>query len=202
LSFSGDTPEQQDAPGKPEAKQDIDTPPYSEREMVNMVRQEMERSIGFENDQTLLDERLRALNYYQGDMKKDIPSLPNRSAAVSTDVADAVETILPDIMEIFTSGGDVATFIPNRPGDEDAARQETEYLNHVIFQDNPGFLNLQGRAVAEDLPVRIRLEERLLRRRFHRQDPAGADRGQPVGPGHQRQAGRDRPGLSQCDADL
>jgi hypothetical protein len=119
-----------------------DRPPYDDKTMLQMVRVEMQRSVGFENDQALRNDRLRALDYYKGDMKADIPSLPNRSRAVSNDVADAVETILPDIMEIFTAGGDVAVFEPTKPGDEDAARQETDYLNHVIFQENPGFLNL------------------------------------------------------------
>jgi hypothetical protein len=119
-----------------------DRPPYDDKTMLQMVRVEMQRSVGFENDQALRADRLRALDYYKGDMKADIPSLPNRSRAVSSDIADAVETILPDIMEIFTAGGDVAVFEPVKPGDEDAARQETDYLNHVIFQENPGFLNL------------------------------------------------------------
>lgn len=119
-----------------------ETPPYSQAEMLSIVREEMRRSVGFENDQTLRNDRLRALDYYKGDVKTDIPSLPNRSKAVSTDVADAVETILPDLMEIFTAGGDVAAFVPVKPGDEEAAKQETDYLSHVIFQDNPGFLTL------------------------------------------------------------
>ena len=121
---------------------DGETPPYDQQTMLNLVRVEMQRSVGFENDQTLRADRLRALDFYKGDMRSDIPSLPNRSRAVSTDVADAVETILPDLMEIFTAGGDVLSFDPIKPGDEDAARQETDYLHHVVFQDNPGFLNL------------------------------------------------------------
>ena len=119
-----------------------DDPPYQEAELLALVRAEMERSVGFENDQILRADRLRALDMYKGDMRGEIASLPNRSRAVSSDVADAVETILPDLMEIFTAGGDVAAFVPLKPGDEAAARQESEYLHHVIFQDNPGFLNL------------------------------------------------------------
>lgn len=119
-----------------------DAPSYQEAELLALVRAEMERSVGFENDQVLRADRLRALDMYKGDMRAEIASLPNRSKAVSTDVADAVETILPDLMEIFTAGGDVAAFVPVKPGDEPAARQESQYLHHVIFQDNPGFLNL------------------------------------------------------------
>jgi len=110
-----------------------DRPPYDDATMLQMVRVEMQRSIGFENDQALRADRLRALDYYKGDMKADIPSLPNRSRAVSSDIADAVETILPDIMEIFTAGGDVAVFEPVKPGDEDAARLKAVSHSHGRF---------------------------------------------------------------------
>jgi len=110
-------------------------------DLLDLCRAEMVRAIGFEQDAELLDDRTRALNYYKGDMTKDVPSLPNRSKAVSSDISDAVETILPDLMEIFTGGDDVVAFIPQKPEDEDAAKQETAYLNHVTFQENPGFLN-------------------------------------------------------------
>ncbi|HJR55350.1 MAG TPA: hypothetical protein VJ798_02130 [Rhizomicrobium sp.] len=113
----------------------------SDQELLNFVRAEMQRAVGFENDQELCSDRETALNYVKGVMP-DVPSLDNRSRAVSTDVADAIESLMPDLMEIFTGGDDVAAFLPVKPEDEAAARQETDYLNHVIFQDNPGFLNL------------------------------------------------------------
>lgn len=109
--------------------------------LLQACYQEMRRAVGFDNDAELRDGRERALNYIKGDMVKDVPSLPNRSKAVSSDINDAVETILPDLMEIFTGGDDVVAFIPQKQEDEDAAKQETAYLNHVTFQDNPGFLN-------------------------------------------------------------
>lgn len=110
-------------------------------DLLAAVLQEMRRAIGFDNDADLRDDRERALNYIKGDMVKDIPSLPNRSKAVSSDISDAVETILPDLMEIFTGGDDVVAFIPIKAEDEEAAKQETAYLNHVVFQNNTGFLN-------------------------------------------------------------
>lgn len=99
------------------------------------------QSIGFEENASLYTERERALNYLKGEMN-DLPVMDNRSKAVSTDVNDAVETALPDLVEIFTGGDDVAAFLPIKQGDEDAAQQETDYINHVFFQDNPGFLNI------------------------------------------------------------
>jgi hypothetical protein len=105
---------------------------------LDVVQAERARSVGFDLDAQLSAERARALHYYRGEMP-DVPSLGNRSRAVSTDIADAIETLLPDLIEIFTSQDDVLAFLPTGPEDEAGARQETDYLRKVVFQDNPGF---------------------------------------------------------------
>lgn len=111
-------------------------------ELLNWCRDEMVRAIGFDQDAELKGDRERALNYYKGDVSADIPTLPNRSKAVSSDVSDAVETLLPDLIEIFIGGDDVVAFIPQGAKDVEAAKQETAYLHHIAFQENSGFLNL------------------------------------------------------------
>jgi hypothetical protein len=90
----------------------------------------------------LSDERATALNYYMGDMSKDMPAPEGRSQAVSTDVADTVEGLMPQLMEIFAGGDEVVRFDPVGPKDVAAAEQETDYVNHVFMQRNPGFLVL------------------------------------------------------------
>jgi hypothetical protein len=115
------------------------SPSLSDDELLQLVARERASAIGFEGDRELLAEREQALNYYKGHMP-DVPALANRSKAVSTDVADAVETVLPDLIEIFTGGDDVAAFVPLNQADEPAARQETDYVNHVVFHKNDGFL--------------------------------------------------------------
>src|SRR5437588_761943 len=90
----------------------------------------------------LSDERATALNYYAGDMSKDMPAPEGRSQAVSTDVSDTVEGLMPQLMEIFAGGDDVVRFDPVGPQDVMAAEQETDYVNHVFMQKNPGFLVL------------------------------------------------------------
>jgi hypothetical protein len=112
-----------------------------DEELLSLVADERKQSIGFNHDEELSSERQRALQYAKGEMK-DMPTLFNRSKAVSTDIADAVETVLPDLMEIFTGGDDVAVFQPQGQDDEDKAKQETDYVNHVVFQENEGFLAL------------------------------------------------------------
>lgn len=109
-----------------------------EQDLLAILKEERVRAIGFDNDGELKTEREKALKYLKGEMD-DMPSLANRSSATTTDAADAVRTLLPEILDIFTGGDDVATFIPTGPDDEEGAKQETDYLKNVIFQQNDGF---------------------------------------------------------------
>ena len=87
----------------------------------------------------LSGERAKAMNYYLGNMEEDMPAPEGRSKTVSTDVADAVEGALPILMDIFCGSDEVVRFEPVGPEDEEAAQQETDYVNHVFMQQNEGF---------------------------------------------------------------
>ncbi len=88
----------------------------------------------------LSSERADANRYYLGDMSKDMPTQPGRSSAVSTDVADTIEGLMPSLMDIFAGSDEVVRFEAVGPEDEEAAQQETDYVNHVFMQQNPGFM--------------------------------------------------------------
>lgn len=45
-------------------------------------------------------------------------------------------------MDIFAGSDEVVRFEPVGPNDEAAASQETDYVNHVFMQQNPGFMVL------------------------------------------------------------
>ena len=111
------------------------------KDLLSLVSSERKAAIGFDNDETLLDAREKSLEYMKGEMR-DVPALPMRSKAVSTDVNDAIETLLPDLIEIFTGSDDVVAFTPVGEEDEEAAKQETDYINHVVFHENDGFMLL------------------------------------------------------------
>jgi hypothetical protein len=87
-------------------------------------------------------DRSDAMDYYLGDMAKDLPVEDGRSQAVSTDVADTIEGLMPSLMDIFASSDEVVRFEPVGKEDIRAAEQETDYVNHVFMQSNPGFLIL------------------------------------------------------------
>ncbi len=88
----------------------------------------------------LSEERADAMDYFLGDMSKDMPSADGRSAAVSSDVADTIEGLMPSLMDIFCGSDEVVKFEPVGPEDVQAAEQETDYTNHVFLQENPGFM--------------------------------------------------------------
>lgn len=111
-------------------------------ELKAILQAEKSDALASFNASTLSADRSKAMDYYLGDMAKDMPSLPDRSKAVSTDVADTVEGLMPSLMEIFTSADQVVQFEPVGIEDEEAAKQETDYVNHVFMQKNPGFIVL------------------------------------------------------------
>jgi len=90
----------------------------------------------------LAEERADAMDYYLGNMRKDMPAQDGRSRAVSTDVSDTIEGLMPQLMDIFAGSDEVVRFEPVGPEDEAAAAQETDYVNHVFMQQNPGFMTL------------------------------------------------------------
>lgn len=110
----------------------------SDLELRQILQAEIAGALGYLSDE-LNGDRQDALEAYKGDMRRLLPAPEGRSAAVSTDVQDTVEGILPSLMEIFTGGDEVARFEPVGPEDEEAAAQETDYVNHVFYQQNDGF---------------------------------------------------------------
>jgi len=49
---------------------------------------------------------------------------------------------MPSLMDIFAGSDEVVRFEPVGAEDEKAAQQETDYVNHVFMQKNPGFMVL------------------------------------------------------------
>lgn len=96
-------------------------------------------ALGSDTASKLSKERSDAMDMYLGEMNEILPAQADRSAAVSTDVADTIEGIMPSLMEIFATGDEIVRFDPVGPEDEEAAQQETDYINHVFMQKNNGY---------------------------------------------------------------
>lgn len=93
------------------------------------------------NELSLADQGLdfqTPLDYYVGNPNGR--EMEGRSSVISTDVADAVEWIMPQIMKAFTQTNEVVVFDPLGPGDELQAELESKYVYDVIMKENPGFI--------------------------------------------------------------
>ena len=85
----------------------------------------------------LSDSRRKSLEYYLGD--KLGTEIDGRSQVVSTDVADTIESILPNLLRVFTASDKVVRCEPVTGEDVQLADQATAYLNHVFYKQNSGF---------------------------------------------------------------
>lgn len=111
----------------------------SDSELKALLQAEKLDSLQASTSSQLSSDRSSALDYYMGDVSDDIPAITGRSGAVSTDVADTVEGLMPSLMEIFAGSDDAVRFEPVGPEDHDAAEQETAYVSHVFWQLNDGY---------------------------------------------------------------
>ena len=117
-------------------------PKMSTSDLKAMLSAEKSDALAAISAAQLAEERADAMDYYLGHMNKDMPAQEGRSRAVSTDVADTIEGLMPNLMDIFAGSDEVVRFEPVGPEDEAAAAQETDYVNHVFMQQNPGFMVL------------------------------------------------------------
>ena len=107
-----------------------------EHKLKALIASEIQTSMGYLGGE-LTEQRTKSLEYYFGEPFGN--EQDGRSQVISTDVADTIESILPTIMRTFTASPKAVQCVGNKPGDEAAAKQATDYLNHVFYKDNPGF---------------------------------------------------------------
>ena len=105
-------------------------------EIVARIEEEENISYGV-NDSALSNDRATAIDYYLGQPFGNEEE--GRSQVVSYDVQDTIEAALPQLLKVFVAGDKVVQFDPKGPEDQDAAEQETDYINHVVMEQNEGF---------------------------------------------------------------
>ena len=109
---------------------------YTDEQILSQIDNEENIAYGI-NDSQLSSERAEAVNLYLGE--KFGNEVEGRSQVVSYDVQDTVESALPQLLKVFVSGDEVVRFEPKNPEDQDAADQETDYVNHIVMEKNSGF---------------------------------------------------------------
>ncbi len=104
-------------------------------DLVGVIKSEMDDAKDFIHQ--VGAERAESTEYYLGTEPEGTSSM--QSEFVSTDVRDSVLFMLPSIMRTFFGTKKIVEFVPKGPEDIEVAQQQTDYINYVIQQKNPGF---------------------------------------------------------------
>lgn len=109
-----------------------------ETRIVKAVNAFLETAIGRSNSDDISSNRRDARSAYLGN--PDGKEIAGRSSVVSTDVADAIEWIMPEIVKSFTQNNDIVRFDARFEGDEEQAEIESAFVYDILMKDNNGFL--------------------------------------------------------------
>ncbi len=132
-------------------------PQMDDRQLLSVIDYEFRNSMGAESGE-ISTERAKAWNYY---LSKTLGNeVEGSSQVVTSDVADVVDSIMPSLLRIFTTADNLCDFdsvskeIPSSVAgnqqalqaaireiteDDKKAQQESDYVNHVFFKENPAF---------------------------------------------------------------
>ena len=108
----------------------------SKSKLLSLISQEVQNSLGFYSSD-LATSRKEALKYYLGEPMGN--EVEGRSAVVSQDLLEVVESILPSLMRMFTQQDKIVNFEPTQPDDVPYAEQISDYCNYIFTKENNGF---------------------------------------------------------------
>ncbi|MCP4337682.1 MAG: hypothetical protein GY799_02065, partial [Desulfobulbaceae bacterium] len=109
-----------------------------ESQILSIVSQELSDSVGGTENGYIDNNRQNALSAYLGNA--DGKERDGRSKIVSTDVADAIEWIMPEVVKAFTQNNEVVTFDATSAKDELQAEMESRFVYDILMKDNNGFI--------------------------------------------------------------
>ena len=112
-----------------------------EGQIKGILENEIDNAIGYIETETT-ELRRKALDYYLRNPYGN--EVEGRSQIVTGEVAEAIDGALPQLIRVFTTTEDIVYFEPQQPGDEDTAKQATDYCNWVFYRENDGLLILHN----------------------------------------------------------
>ena len=117
---------------------------YDRRQLATMMDREINRAMGGP-DSEIAQQRIRNMQYYRAEAVGELaaPDVPDRSSIVSSDVADTVEWMLPQLMRVFAASKDAVELAPRSQAFAGQAKLASEYLRHVFWKRCNGFAVLR-----------------------------------------------------------
>jgi hypothetical protein len=110
--------------------------PMDDAEIYSHVDHWLQDSISYSQSE-LSQQRADSLKYYFGEPFGN--EVRGKSQVVTRDVQETIDWIMPSLMKVFHSGGQVVKYNPSTIEDVPAAEQETEYVNYLFNRKNEGF---------------------------------------------------------------
>ncbi len=124
---------------KPKQKGKSTDTPMNDQSLLAYIASRKANGLNAEGGDLTLT-RQQILNRYLGDPYGD--ERKGLSSVVTREVMEVVEWAMPSLMRIFAGDDLIVAFEATGAEDEAAAKQETEYVNHVFKKENDGFLVL------------------------------------------------------------
>ena len=112
----------------------------SDSQIASIVEAEEQAALDYEGE--IARERTMLMDYYN--MQPFGDEIEGQSSAISSDVSDVVETILPGLIRLFTQSRVIAKFEADNPQYDDEADQKTELANYAFMVENNGVLTLHN----------------------------------------------------------
>lgn len=113
-----------------------ETRAMDEEQFARQVRAAQEDAVLY-IDGFISPDRAQAQSFYLGNLFGNEEE--GRSQVVMTVVRDVVLAMIPELLRIFAASGKIVEFEPTSARTERQAEQQTDYINHVFWNDNPGF---------------------------------------------------------------
>ncbi len=113
--------------------------PLGLEEVKTIVAHEIDDALGGLGSR-IAEERRQAIRYFYG--RPFGNEQEGRSSVVLTDVADTIEWIMPSIMSMLTDSGTLWEYqaANGSPEASDYAKQATEAINHIFFEQCDGYM--------------------------------------------------------------
>lgn len=118
------------------------TDKLDDREIIAVIDKELQNAVGQGDNFAQL--RADALDYYMGNATGRLspPDVDGRSKVVDKSLMEAIDWVMPSFMRLFCGSDQVVRFEADSEADEKGAEDASMFVNHVIHEQNNGFVLL------------------------------------------------------------
>ncbi len=111
--------------------------PMTDSDLQSIIGQQLQHARSYLSAEIASDRQANLRYYLNRPLGNEVDG---RSQVISTDVQDTIESIMPDLVEMFAASGAIWKYQPNGPEDVPYIKQIDSYIFDVVWNtDNPGF---------------------------------------------------------------